>query len=630
MPLSTPPAKIALTMGGPSTSLRASRWLLLVDALYLAVLLTLVCVYVRSGLARSWFFSSDEYVIGAEVIRFLQLDFRQRFFDMPGTPFMFVTALVWTAYYGTQVLGGSAGGTGLALFTFQHIETLFVVMRVVTLLSFCLSVVLLYALAARLTNRVGAWFAALVLATSPAYAAFSSFVRVESLSMCFMLASLLVATYWTPQPNRRLLWTAGVLAGLSVACRFHAVMAVFPVLLLFLVGRGRAEPAHDYPEWTKALFVATGAAVVTLAAVLLLARRSLFVPVPAAWALLLTVAVAAALGCAVVWAAYRWHATRAWLLRLLPPEAADLACGMGVGVLLGTPTVIWQLPHLLQSMEMYRTSYVDHARVAWPLWTNVTWYVNLYLNVAAPHGILLALLLGGVVLAVVRRHWSIVWIAAGALLFFFSKPLNLRAATHHMIMWLPYYAILIAYPLAVVWQIVRRQPVYTRVATTAVFAALLAFLWVSLVPGVRKVAADQAFNEKRMTSIREATAWVKDNTDRNSTILVAYFCFNPDIVYSWFKSLAVPVPAPVWDGRTWVIWWGHGRTFKGQSGYALATRSDAQYLKKQIDLMEPGQGTDPYTDARFRIVRSFGDDGSRVDVFRFDDAGGAATVRGKE
>ena len=221
------------------------RWILLVDGLYLAALLGLVLSQIRPSLFRTWFFSSDEYVIGAEVIRFLQLDFAQHFFDMPGTPLMFVTAVVWGIYFLIQVIAGSAP-FDIGVFTFEHIESLFILMRAFTQLFFALSVVLLYTLAARVTNRFGAWAASLILATSPVYLSYSSFVRVESLAMCFMLASFLCLTYWTPrQPS--LLWASGVLAGLAAATRFHSMTASVPVLVLFIAWRNR-EPAEHYPR----------------------------------------------------------------------------------------------------------------------------------------------------------------------------------------------------------------------------------------------------------------------------------------------------------------------------------------------------------------------------------------------
>src|SRR5579871_3947402 len=55
--------------------------------------------YLRIALARSWFFSSDEYVFAAEVIRFLHLDYHQYYFDMPGTPYMMLTAVLWLIFH---------------------------------------------------------------------------------------------------------------------------------------------------------------------------------------------------------------------------------------------------------------------------------------------------------------------------------------------------------------------------------------------------------------------------------------------------------------------------------------------------------------------------------------------------
>src|SRR5262245_31434456 len=457
---------------GPFTTSRVPRWLVLaLDAVYLCAILAFAVYYMMAGLSRSWFFSSDEYVIGGEVIRFLHLDFRQRFWDMPGTPFMFLTALVWAAYYGLQALIGATGGAGIGLFTFLHIEGLFVLMRVLTLLFFCLSVVLLYALAARLTNRFGAWLAALLLATSPSYTAFSSYVRIESLAMCLMLGSLLCASQWTRPPRRPLVWAAGVLGGLAVACRFHAVFAILPPLLLFLVDRRWQDVASDYPRWAKRFFGVAALAVAALAALVLAGRQAVFGPFPRAWTLLLVATVAMAVGVVVVWTAYQRPGLRRLLLRVVPPETADLLCACVVGVLLGAPPVLWEAHRVLQSIETYRTSYFDPERAAWPLWTNITWYVAHYLKVGAAMPAVLGLLVAGVVLAVVLRHRDIVWIAVAALLFFVSKPLSVRAAAHHMIMWLPYYAIVAAYPLATLWTLTRRRPNPARVAALAILVA---------------------------------------------------------------------------------------------------------------------------------------------------------------
>ena len=65
---------------------------------YGVLLATFALYHLRVSLARSWFFSSDEYVFAAEVIRFLHLDFHQYYFDMPGTPYMLLTTVLWALF----------------------------------------------------------------------------------------------------------------------------------------------------------------------------------------------------------------------------------------------------------------------------------------------------------------------------------------------------------------------------------------------------------------------------------------------------------------------------------------------------------------------------------------------------
>src|SRR5262245_55398476 len=68
---------------------------LLMSVLYVSVLVAFAVRFMWASIFRTWFFNADEYVVAGEVIRFTQLDFRQRFFDMPGTPLMLLTSAVW-------------------------------------------------------------------------------------------------------------------------------------------------------------------------------------------------------------------------------------------------------------------------------------------------------------------------------------------------------------------------------------------------------------------------------------------------------------------------------------------------------------------------------------------------------
>jgi hypothetical protein len=117
---------------------------------FLACLIGFGFHYMRPMLFRTWFFHADEYVVAAEVIRFSQLDFRQHFFDIPGTPFIAINALIW---------GLLQGG--------NQMQLLFAVMRGTTLAFFLLSPILVFLVCARLTSKAAAAVATLPLMLSP-------------------------------------------------------------------------------------------------------------------------------------------------------------------------------------------------------------------------------------------------------------------------------------------------------------------------------------------------------------------------------------------------------------------------------------------------------------------------------
>ena len=118
----------------------------------------------------------------------------------------------------------------------------------------------------------------------------------------------------------------------------------------------------------KRVFVAAVALVAAAALILLVLRFQSGPPrYVRAVAFLGTVSLAAVIGLALVMAAYLVRFTRPILLRLVPTDTVGLVCSFGVGLVLGTPTLIWRFQAFLQSVEAYRTSYLDYPRAAWPL-----------------------------------------------------------------------------------------------------------------------------------------------------------------------------------------------------------------------------------------------------------------------
>ena len=594
------------------------------SAIYLIALAAFAAWYMSPSLFRVWFFSSDEYVFAAEVIRFLNLDFRQQFFDMPGTPLMFVSSAAWSLYY---VLQGGPLHVALDDFTFERLPQLFVLMRGITLAGYCASVVLVFMVARRLLNRAAGWTAALILAMSPTYTSYSSFVRVESLSVCLILVAILILLRvielprWSTAPASSALWdwvfAAGVLAGLAAATRLHSITASLPVLALILLTHPVA-PRTDYPKWTKVLVSVAAVAIGAALAVVFLGARTFFEAYPHSRRLISMVLIAGAGTLALGALLYRWHGSRKTLLRIGSPELIRLLFGCGVGFLLGTPTILLQFRYFFNSIDMYSTNYLDLARAGMPFWEHLNWYVRLYLKVAAGDAVVLALLILGTIGIVVRRDRRLLPFLAGAVLFFVSKPLSVRPEAHHIMAWLPFYAIVCSYPVGVAWNAVAQRVRYGPILAPAVFVVLFPALWLSVTKGPAVVATMTPVTEERLANVLRATEWIKRTTEPGSTIAVSYFCFNPPVFYRWLGAMDVPVAQSALDGRDYLIWWGHARALDGKTGYACATRSDVDHMSTGLNRSEPGQGTDPYSDKRFQIVQSFGSGLAEVNVFRFD------------
>ncbi len=597
-------------------------------AAYVTALIVFEAWNMIPGLSRAWFFLSDEYVIVAEVIRFLHLDFHQHFFDMPGTPLIFLSALLWGLVYACGfLLHLIPHGAGLEAFTFAHLQLLFEMIRSITLVCALASIALVFVVASKLTNRAGAAVAALLVMMSPTYAAYTSFIRVESMAMCLILCSILalLRAVQAPKsassrPEIRWLLVSGVLAGLAAACRFHSVTASLPVLLLLLIFRVR--PAPRYPRtivvaWNLALVFALVAdwAFVVGARTGYLQRspfgRGLIAGWPLAFQTLGPLAVAAGVVLLCACGLRLLSRTRPALRRLTQPGMLVLLGGSVIGCLAGVPTLLWQYRYYLASITMYTTTYYDRDRVGWPLLKNVAWVVNYYLHLIAPSPVTLALLgLGAVLIAARRDRLGLPVLAAG-ILFFVSKPFTLFAAVHHFLLWLPFYGIIAGYPVALAYDALRRRPHRATAANVALIAVLI-LLCSIMVPGPRSARRTTAAAELRMHNIALATNWLHSSTPSNASVAVAYFAFNPDIFYFVTRSMQVPEPASVFDGRQYIVWWGGRSELQGRKGYALATPLDFPATN------HPGDRLSPYRDSRFRRLETFGTRPNQVDVFAFD------------
>lgn len=593
----------------------------LAAAAYVSAIVIVTSAYMRVAFERSWFLNSDEYVIAAEIIRFVQLDFRQHFFDNPGTPFMMLNALLWSfVYFGWRMLGATPAG--IADFTYRNIPSLFMLMRLCTLVFYFASFALLFRLCERAVNRAAAAAATLLLALSPIYASYNSFARTESMAVALILTALLLASrgmekdrdddppaFWDP------VTLAGVLMGIAAGARLHSIAAGLPALILTL-WMAPAARRERYPAWVRAWAPYLLGASWTAAAFAFFYMRA-WPQFPAAVQLVRRAALAWTAVSALAAILYLVRGTRRVAIRLASPSAIKAAIGCCCGFVLGNPTVISRRDHFFGSVQMY-SGYLDRERLAWSWSKNFQWFAGRYAEIIAPDRIVLILICVGAAAVLAMRDRKAIPFVAAAALFFVSKPLTLVASPHHVMAWLPFFYIVAAYPAGKLYEALARTSRRGNLAGAALVAILLCAGAVWLRPGAKLAATAARAGEGRLGNIERASEWLKTNAEPGSTVAIAYFCFGPDVFYEWLAQLEVPRPAWLTDNRSHLIWWGHKSALAGRFGYACATPRDVEAMKTKLDLAEPGEGTDPYTDPRFGRAATFGAGPDQVDLFRFD------------
>jgi hypothetical protein len=350
---------------------------------------------------------------------------------------------------------------------------------------------------------------------------------------------------------------------------------------------------------------------------------------PHAAALLTKAAIALAVAPIAAVLLYRIEKARPVLLRVASPEAIKIGMGCLGGFLLANFTVIPQYRYFLDSMESYSGSYIDWQRTTWPLWTNIRWYIAFYAKVFAPDTVVAVLLTVSVIWIIVSRNRRLLPYLFALVVFFVSKPLNLRASPHHTLPWLPCVAILCAFPVAEIYTILARRganhPKW-RLAAACAAAVLFAAIALNLTNGPREAAREARYSQGRLRHISEATAWIKAHTPSNSTVAVSYFCYNPYIFYVSLEGMGVPWPVSEYDGRNYLAWSGKRDQLEGLAGYACEAAGALTDLANNVSIKDPKEVVDAYRDPAFQRVASFGNDLNAIALFRFDfRASGAKT-----
>jgi hypothetical protein len=397
------------------------------------------------------------------------------------------------------------------------------------------------------------------------------------------------------------------------------------LLLFILLFDDRAPRLREYPRWTlSAAVYALPAAFVAGVLCWWWARVSVAAEFPHAAPLLTRAGMAMAGAPAAAALLYRFERTRPILVRLASPGFLKIAAGCLAGFPLANFTMVLRYRYFLGSANMYSGSYIDWQRTTWPIWANIRWYAGFYLKVFAPDMVAVGLLLVSAIWVAVSRNRRVAPYLLVFIAFFVSKPLNLIAAPHHTLLWLPWFALLCAFPVTELYSILARRVAGDsrwRVAAAGAAAVSLAIVAAQLTNGPRQAAIGARGSQRRLENISKATDWIEYRTPPGATLAMSYFCFNPGVFYSWMRTMDVPVPESAGrDGRVYIIWWGQRRELRGLAGYACATGGSvaAAADRKRLSVQDPGQVADVYSDPGFQRVASFGSGDSEVDLFRFD------------
>lgn len=633
---------------------------LFIEIAFITGLIIYTVNLLSKGLVTPWYGNSDEVVYAAEVIKFLDLNFNQNFFDIPGTPFMFLTTILWAGWYGLLHIAGQVDtAVGIKLFTFQHLQDLYFLMRLLVLIFYATSIALTCICGKRLTNAVGGCIAALFLAFFLPYAAYSSFIRTESMGITLALTALYLTLDAIAFGKIKYFFIAGILSGVATAARFHFAFATLPIIipLYFLTrkqtDRNSRKDANSLiddeqiypitsdktiearPRWLATLLSLIASLFFIGGIITVLVGLNIIQPNFFTHAMLVT-AESQSIGdltkglslmrklwyflsilSIAFFIAFRIPKLRDRAQSLLDPAIVLILSGFGVGLVLGTPTFLWRGSYLLRSIQFYG-NWIDYDRQKLSFPAQLLDVYSSYWTVITPTIGIACLLIAGSILILVRRDRYLYPILFGAILSLVSQPVLLPIQSYRVAPWLPYLAIVQAYPLAVAYQAVTRFNRRYLILQMLSFGAIILIGFSVVHDGVKHQSnnIDQTV-QPRLEVVADVTNWLEKNTGSSDVIFLSYFSFNKQMFYKWIEAQGATVPAQVKGTRKYYPWWGDRTTLQNQSGYLVSTQADLA-VKADWDNKKPGEGVDPLTEKAFTKVASFAGGGFEFSIFRFD------------
>jgi hypothetical protein len=614
------------------------RWLPLVPVL--ASFVFVVAYEVAPTLTLPWWTNTEEFPYAQEVVRFVGGDFHQRFFDIPGTPLMFLASALFVLP--RWLIAVSSGDHGYALFSAQ-MTVLFVIMRLVEAVAYLASGAFVFLSVRRVASRPAAAMGAVVIATSGVVYTTIGYTRIESMAVLLVAVTIYLWIRGLESGRPVTLLAAAVVAGFGMAARFPVGLAAMPVFLL--QATLFPQPMNDL-RWRRipqGLCLLYGTIAISGAAIALLLNHGVIgqssltdiffmtqgsVPYPDAFHAIRKIWILVGSGTTLVLLLMIMAKTRSWVARRASGSPVLLIAGFPIGFIVGVPTLFGGANYFLASVNLflernatYPTHWTAFQTFSLDLFGSQGFLKTLSLvPFAGQPGalfspLLLVLLLAGVVVCLHRRRSLFPFIVLGIPLGLISQ-LGKIEGSRHIAAWMPWFAIVIAIGFDWLSTPLRRlRPAAAGVAISGLIGAAAIVL---LLPIRGFSTPVNQHSISKIPAQRLANRWLNAHTQPTDPVLVACCTSaNGPVVTNWMRQNGVRVP-PASNEQ---IWFGDKASVEQTvRGYVVLERHEfiGAYLEYYAST-NPKLRIDPFTNRNFTLLAHFPFEfGGDIDIFRFD------------
>lgn len=596
-----------------------------------AICIVITAIYIfRVAIAKSyffpWYFNTEEFPYIQEVMRFSEFDFRQQFFDIPGTPLMFLSTIFWWVYFVfCKIFGLRGADQGIRLFTFENMQILYYIMRGISCIAYISSGILTYKIVTRILNSAAGLFATCMVLVHPIFATTIYHLRVEPSNLAIVLLSLYLCLLAIDRSSYWMFLASGIFAGVAFALRFPSFMAILPLIVMYCL-RFPVVFERSLFRRLNIFFFAALVFILSLGslAVLLVfcanVKRSWFTDFfmvstkqpndELAIGLLREIWLAIGIFLLIILFFSSFKRGRKYLYAKITSNTMTVTGGFALGLVWGLPTLFISKKYFLQSLQMFIQRNQSDIWKTHGITDLFSFYLSGYtkdqfleshydLNGIVYSWAHVVLLVVGLVAAATKYRKFMAPIIVVCVIGILSQSGKMQS-TRHICAWLPCFCALMASGVAYV---------YDRLGSNKYIPHILSA--VSLIVGVGVglekreycVGSSVAHFAEKTLLMPAMDEWLEKNTKPKEKIF--HVCCEPvneATIFSWLRMNGVSIPDAIKKkSEKHTIWFGDIESLK-REGQGYIVISKFTYKGFYLDYyakVNPKSITDPANDKHF-------------------------------